>query len=247
MNNLLIAKNISVRQGDRLLLADISLSLHAGELVTLIGPNGAGKSTLVKALLGLMPLHSGSIHKAADLVVGYVPQSFGVDPALPLTVLRFLSLNFKDKARVWAVIDDIGLGSIQQAALSALSGGELQRVLLARSLLRQPQLLILDEPLQGIDVAGQAEFYELLDRIRQLYRVAILMVSHDLHWVFSRTDKVICLNQHICCEGHPKEVSQTQEFMVLFGSELKAPFALYTHHHNHQHSLHGDVIPTKES
>jgi len=245
MQPLLSAQNLVVKLDGRVILESVSLIIAKGELTTLIGPNGAGKSTLVKVLLGLHPHSEGTLQKSPDLVLGYVPQRFVVDPVLPVTVSRFLKLNFTDQARVAEVVAEIGLKHLLAVQLSALSGGELQRVLLARSLLRKPNVLILDEPMQGIDVAGQGEFYELLDNIRSKHDMGILMVSHDLHWVFSRTDKVICLNQHICCEGHPDDVSKTAAFMTLFGTERKTPFALYTHHHNHHHGLHGEVINDK--
>jgi zinc transport system ATP-binding protein len=216
------------------------------EIVALIGPNGAGKTTLVRALLGLVSPTRGSIRRRPGLRVGYMPQRMIIDSALPLTVERLLRLALSataDSSRVPFALEEVGAGHLAKAAMHDLSSGELQRVFLARALLREPEWLVLDEPVQSVDVAGQAELYGLIARIRERRHCGVLMVSHDLHLVMASTDRVICLNQHVCCAGHPETVSRDPAFVALFGPQAAGAFAFYHHHHDHRHDTHGDVVP----
>ncbi len=223
-------------------LQDVQLSVKPGEIVTLIGPNGAGKTTLVRAVLGLLKPDTGSVWRKAKLRVGYMPQKLHVDATLPLSVLRFLRLvPGVTRADVQAALAEVGAEQVIDSPLQSISGGELQRVLLARALLRKPELLVLDEPVQGVDVAGQAELYRLITQLRDRHGCGVLMVSHDLHLVMSTTDQVVCLNRHVCCSGHPEQVSFDPAFVELFGEDAKS-LAVYTHHHDHEHDLHGAVV-----
>lgn len=223
-------------------LDNISLSLLPGQIVTLIGPNGAGKTTLVRTVLGLLSPDSGSVRRHHRLRIGYMPQKLQLDPSLPLSVLRFLQLVPKvDREKARVALSEVGAEHVLERPLQHVSGGELQRVLLARALLREPNLLVLDEPVQGVDVAGQAELYRLISQLRDRLGCAVLMVSHDLHLVMSATDQVICLNQHVCCSGHPEQVTGDPAFLELFGQDAPS-IAVYHHHHDHSHDLHGSVI-----
>jgi zinc transport system ATP-binding protein len=223
-------------------LDDVQLSVQPGEIVTLIGPNGAGKTTLVRVVLGLLQPERGSVQRTPRLRIGYMPQKLHVDATLPLSVLRFLRLvPGVDRARALAALAEVGAEQVIDNPLQSISGGELQRVLLARALLREPQLLVLDEPVQGVDVAGQAELYRLISRLRERHGCGVLMVSHDLHLVMSATDQVVCLNRHVCCSGHPEQVSGDPAFIELFGQDARS-LAIYHHHHDHDHDLHGGVV-----
>ncbi len=246
-NFLLRAAKVSVRRNGRTLLNAVSLSLYAGKIVTLVGPNGAGKTTLVQVLLGLIAADEGQVKRREGLVIGYVPQRFAVPPSLPMDVDGFLRLAGKSSlAERRAVLQRLDVPDLQGAALHTLSGGELQRVLLARALLRIPQLLVLDEPAQGLDVHGQQELYRLIAELRDESGCGVLMVSHDLHLVMAATDQVVCLEQHVCCVGTPEAISQHPEYLRLFGTDLRG-FALYQHHHDHVHDLHGNVVSTSSS
>lgn len=239
---LLAARAINKDFTDRKILENINLTIKKGQIVTLIGPNGAGKTTLVRIALGLLQADSGSIYHCPSLRIGYMPQRVHVEPTLPLTVIRFLHLaNRHDKALMSATLSDLKIGHIEQQQLTAISGGELQRVLLARALLRKPQLLILDEPAQGVDLAGQAELYQLISEISTKQGCGVLMISHDLHLVMSSTDEVICLNHHICCHGKPEHVSNDPAYLNLFGAGASENLAVYTHRHNHEHDIGGSV------
>jgi zinc transport system ATP-binding protein len=223
-------------------LDDVQLSVQPGEIVTLIGPNGAGKTTLVRVVLGLLQPERGSVQRTPRLRIGYMPQKLHVDATLPLSVLRFLRLvPGVDRARALAALAEVGAEQVIDSPLQSISGGELQRVLLARALLREPQLLVLDEPVQGVDVAGQAELYRLISRLRERHGCGVLMVSHDLHLVMSATDQVVCLNRHVCCSGHPEQVSGDPAFIELFGQDARS-LAIYHHHHDHDHDRHGGVV-----
>ena len=223
-------------------LDNVQLSVQPGEIVTLIGPNGAGKTTLVRVVLGLLQPDSGNVRRAPRLRIGYMPQKLHVDATLPLSVLRFLRLvPGVDRKRALAALAEVGAEQVIDSPLQSISGGEMQRVLLARALLREPQLLVLDEPVQGVDVAGQAELYRLISRLRERHGCGVLMVSHDLHLVMSATDQVVCLNRHVCCSGHPEQVSGDPAFIELFGQDAKS-LAVYHHHHDPDHDLHGGVV-----
>jgi zinc transport system ATP-binding protein len=223
-------------QGARHLLQNIKLKIIPSQIQTLIGPNGAGKSTLLKLMLGLEPVQAGSIRHRQDLRVGYMPQRVSIDDTLPLRVSDFLALtkgaSSKDQQQA---LDKVGANHLSKTPFQTLSGGETQRVLLARALLRKPNLLVLDEPVQGVDVKGQSELYSLIESIKDDMGCAIFMVSHDLHYVMSSTDEVLCLNGHICCQGSPDSVSVHPSYLELFGRKIPAKLAHYTHHHDHSH------------
>jgi zinc transport system ATP-binding protein len=240
---LISASGISVRRGQQQILQGVSLVVHRGEIVTVIGPNGAGKTTLVRTLLGLIAPQQGHITRAPALRIGYMPQKLFLDTPLPLSVAQYLQLTHARMQPIAKVADETGIAVLLNKPVATISGGELQRVSLARALLRDPDLLVLDEPVQGVDITGQGEFYQLIETLRDHYRCGVLMVSHDLHVVMARTDTVICINQHVCCHGHPEAVGQHPAFQALFGDRLLTrTLAVYSHHHDHSHDLHGDVI-----
>lgn len=238
---LISASKLCVQAQGRTLLHDIDLTLNKGEITTIIGPNGAGKTTLLKAVLGLMPIHSGQLVRAADLRIGYMPQKLALNPMLPISCERFLQQTGASKAEIQQALTETDVPQLASRSLQLISGGELQRVLLARALLRQPNLLVLDEPAQGVDVCGQADLYRLLVQLRERYQCGVLLVSHDLHLVMAATDHVLCLNQHICCHGRPEDVRQHPEYLQLFGQTIAAELAVYTHRHDHDHDVHGNV------
>ena len=238
------AREVQLRFGPRLVLDHVSLAVHSGEIVTLIGPNGAGKSTLVRVILGLLKPDQGEVFRRPDLRIGYMPQRLAIDEVLPLTVRRFLTLTAAlDEARLRAALAEVGAEQVLESPIQRISGGELQRVLLARALLRDPDLLVLDEPVQGIDVSGQMELYALIGTIRHRHGCGVLMVSHDLHLVMAATDSVVCLSRHVCCSGHPEAVSRHPAYIELFGPQAAASLAVYTHHHDHRHDASGRVRP----
>jgi len=243
---LLSAEGLSFSRGGRTILSDITLDIVAGETVTLIGPNGAGKTSLVRLLLGLDKPDGGVIRRRPGLVVGYVPQRFDLDRALPMTVGRFMGLGLGAEASPLAIaktLETTGAAGLAGQQLSSLSGGELQRVLIARALIRNPKLLVLDEPVQGVDYIGEAELYALIGTLRDERGFAVLMVSHDLHVVMGSSDRVLCLNRHICCSGVPTAVARHPEYERLFGRRLAPAFAVYEHHHDHAHDLAGSIAP----
>jgi len=212
------------------ILAHVDFSISAGEIVTLIGPNGSGKTSLLKVLLGLMPA-KGTLTRKPDLRIGYVPQNFPRDRSLPITVARFLRLFGGDEA----LLARTGAAHLSDHQLSTLSGGELARVLLARAVAARPELLVLDEPLAGVDVAGEAALYHLIAELRDEIGCGVLLVSHDLHVVMAQADRVVCLNGHVCCEGKAEQVVNDPAFAELFGPRAARELALYAHHHDHQH------------
>lgn len=240
---LIHGQGLGVRRAGRDLLVDAELLLETGKIVTLIGPNGAGKTTLVRTILGLMKPDRGHLYRRPGLRIGYMPQKLHIDPSLPLSVKRFLTLGGTPRLPLDEVMALAGITHLCDARLQSLSGGETQRVLLARALLRDPDLLVLDEPVQGVDVRGQAELYELINTIRQRQGCGVLLVSHDLHLVMANTDTVVCLNQHICCQGRPEEVTIDPAYLELFGDNLAPQVAIYTHNHDHHHDAHGNIVP----
>jgi zinc transport system ATP-binding protein len=220
----------------------VSIAVHESEIVTVIGPNGAGKTSLARVLLGLSPVTQGELRRQPGLRAGYVPQRFPVSPIIPLSVRRFMSLSEAvSKERAERCLAETGAAHLLEAQMAQLSGGEFQRVLLARALARDPQLLVLDEPAQAIDFAGAAQLYELIAAIRNRRGCGVLLISHDLHVVLGASDRVICLNRHVCCEGVPGTVAGHPEYVRLFGPDAAASFGLYSHHHDHAHTLSGDV------
>lgn len=241
-STLLRASGICKNFGERKVLENIDLHIKSGQIVTLIGPNGAGKTTLVRIALGLIQADSGLIKHRPSLRIGYMPQKVHVEATLPLTVVRFLQLaNRNEPQLLLETLQELKISHLGKQQLSAISGGELQRVLLARALLRNPHLLVLDEPAQGVDLAGQAELYQLISEISKAKGCGVLMISHDLHLVMSTTDEVICLNHHICCHGKPEQVSSDPAYLDLFGASASQNLAVYTHHHNHEHDITGDI------
>lgn len=239
---LLSAEKIEKSLASRKILQGIDLSIAESQIVTLIGPNGAGKTTLVRILLGLIQPDSGSVQQREGLRIGYMPQRIHIEPTLPMSVIRFLKLaSPKAEKHIDELLNQLNIRELSEQQLISISGGELQRVLLARALLRDPHLLILDEPAQGVDIAGQADLYELIGKIRNDFGCSVLMISHDLHLVMSSTDEVICLNHHVCCHGKPDQVSVDPAFLELFGSQVSTNLAVYTHHHNHEHDIAGEV------
>lgn len=225
-------------------LSEVSLSVEAGRIVTVIGPNGAGKSSLIKLALGLLSPDGGpgggTVTRRPGLVVGYVPQRLHIPAALPLSVRRFLAMAGAkgDSAQALA---RVSASHVLKRQMIDLSGGELQRVMLARALLRQPDLLVLDEPVGGVDMNGQAEIYDLIASLAHDEGRGILLVSHDLHVVMAATDEVVCLNRHVCCAGHPEAVARHPEYLALFGPRVAASLAVYTHVHDHAHLADGRV------
>ena len=243
---LIEARGVEVAFSGNTVLSGANVSVRAGEVVTLIGPNGAGKTTLVRVMLGLLHPTTGMVTRKKGLTIGYMPQRLSIDPALPITVKRFMELGTPQGLRnarsaCVQVLESVGAAHVIDQAMQGISGGEMQRVLLARAMLRKPDLLVLDEPVQGVDLTGQAELYRLVQDIREQQNVGVLMVSHDLHVVMAQTDHVICLNRHVCCAGHPSSVSRHPEFVALFGDEIASTLAVYTHHHDHEHALDGHV------
>ncbi|WP_305829202.1 zinc ABC transporter ATP-binding protein ZnuC [Photobacterium leiognathi] len=240
MTTLVELQSITVSFGERDVLDNISLKLERGEITTLIGPNGAGKSTLVKVITGLSKPTKGKVVRKKGIRIGYVPQKLRLNDTLPLSVDRFMRLagRYSKEQRIEA-LEMVNGSRLLNSDMHALSGGEMQRVLLARALLQKPDLLVLDEPVQGVDVTGQLELYRLIQQLRDMLNCAILMVSHDLHLVMAKTDKVICLQHHICCSGSPLTVTSHPKYIALFGHTSTEQLALYEHQHNHQHGTSG--------
>ena len=240
---LLSASGIALRRGGEAILDGVDLAVGAGETVTVVGPNGAGKTTLLRVMLGQLKPHAGSVWRREGLRIGYQPQSFPLDAGLPMRVSRFLGLGVRaPRAERLRRLAEVGAEALADRSLHDLSGGELRRVLLARALLRNPDLLVLDEPVHGVDLAGQAELYRLIARVAGERDCGVLMVSHELHFVMGTTDRVVCLNRHVCCAGAPESVRDHPEYKALLGAAPEA-IAVYTHHHDHTHGVSGEVVP----
>lgn len=236
--------NVSVYRDKTLILDQIDLAIEDNEILTLIGPNGAGKTTLARLILGLLKPSSGQIWRRPHIGIGYVPQHLTRPPVLTLTVHGFLSLTYPcSKDRAHDLLTEVGVPSLIDQDIYCLSGGEFQRVLLARALLSRPQLLVLDEPLQHVDVTGQVDLYELLLGLHERYQCGIFLISHDLHVVMAKSDRVVCLNRHICCSGCPEEVSHHPLYTQLFGTHASHMLGIYSHNHQgHRHTLHGELL-----
>ena len=245
MNQALVdLQNISMRFQNKDVLIGINLTVSPSEIVTLIGPNGAGKTTLIRIALGLQEPSTGQRLIKKGLRIGYMPQRLYLNNMMPLTVKRFLQLTGAHQKSIDEALNKTGVTRVLHSPMQSLSGGETQRVLLARALLNKPHLLVLDEPVQGVDINGQKELYQLITDLRKESQdneqSAVLMVSHDLHLVMAATDRVICINKHICCSGHPQHVREHPAYQRLFG-QASDGFAVYQHHHDHNHSLDGQV------
>lgn len=242
-DRLVSASGLGIRRDGRWLIDGIDLSVCRGEIVTLIGPNGGGKTTTAKALLGLIPADAGTVQRLTGLNVGYVPQRFSLDWTLPLNVMRLMTLTKQHSPEaVRTALERVGAGHLEDAEVRNLSGGEFQRVLLARAIVAKPDLLVLDEPVQGVDYSGEIALYELISEIRDEMQCGILMISHDLHIVMAGTDTVVCLNGHVCCSGTPDHVAGTTEYRQLFGHRGASALAIYHHEHDHAHDHCGNVV-----
>jgi len=234
---LITVQNISLNHQGKKILDDVSFTLNPGEFITLIGPNGAGKSSLIKVLLGLIKQDSGKVKRSKSIRLGYTPQLFTPNPFIPISVVDFLTLNQKvEKLFLQKTAETTGVATLLNSALKELSGGELQKVLLTRALMNKPNVLILDEPAQNLDVDGQMQLYQLIQDIHQSQNCAILMVSHDLHRVMKESSQVLCLYHHICCKGHPEAILKDEQFNDLFADQVSELMATYEHHHNHHHN-----------
>ncbi|MDX1541246.1 MAG: zinc ABC transporter ATP-binding protein ZnuC [Geminicoccaceae bacterium] len=244
MHGLLIkASGVTMRAGGREILDRVDLEVGEREIVALIGPNGAGKTTLLKVLLTILRPDAGSVERRAGLTIGYVPQRLRLDPILPIDVRRLLRLaGGGEISKLDQALGEVGARHLLDASLHDLSGGEFQRVMLAHALIRRSDLLILDEPAQGIDLTGQLDLYGLIERIRDERGCGILLVSHDLHVVMSATDRVVCLNRHVCCSGRPETVSLHPAYVALFGRRGADRLAVYHHSHDHHHDLDGRIV-----
>jgi zinc transport system ATP-binding protein len=236
------AHDIGVSRGGRWLIRNVDLTVRPGEIVTLIGPNGSGKSTSAKVALGILKPDEGHVARRPDLRVGYVPQKLSIDWTMPLTVERLMSLTGHQSAlAVKAALEEAGISHLAKAEVQHLSGGEFQRALIARALIRKPELLVLDEPVQGVDFSGEIALYDLISRIRERTGCGILLISHDLHIVMAKTDTVICLNGHMCCHGTPQSVAASPEYLRLFGARAAQTIAVYHHEHDHAHLPDGTI------
>ncbi|MDB2478037.1 ATP-binding cassette domain-containing protein [Alphaproteobacteria bacterium] len=235
-NALISAKNVSVLKNQKSILENIDIQINKKDFITIIGPNGAGKTMLLKCLMGFYKPTSGMIERKEKLKIGYMPQSINVINTMPMTVKGFITVKKKyDDVSLHKVITEVNLGEIVNKQLSVLSGGEMQRVLLARSLLNNPDLLILDEPAQNLDISGQLNFYKLIQEIYSKRDISILMISHDLHLVMVSTKKVLCLYKHICCSGAPQQIAKDPEFLSMFGKDMANMMSIYQHSHDHDH------------
>lgn len=242
---LISAQKLRLRRARRVILEDVSLTIHTGDFITLIGPNGAGKTTLLKCLLGILTPQQGKITRRGNIKIGYVPQKINAAMTMPINLRRFLTLSCSAgkransggdaQAALAEVAAQTGISHLLDTPLTSLSGGEVQRAMLARALTNKPDLLVLDEPTQHLDIGGELAFYKLLDDIHAVYKPAVVMVSHDLHFVMRRSRQVVCLYHHICCSGAPQRVKEDPAFLQLFGGELSDLLTVYQHAHNHTH------------
>jgi len=237
---LLALENITVVRNGTRILDSVDMTVAPGEIVTLVGQNGAGKSTLIKVALGLVKPDSGTVTRHAELRIGYQPQRLTMDRGLPLSVRRFLALTHRaPEARLRKVLEQVQMLPRIDSSIHALSGGELQRVMLARAILREPNLLVMDEPTQNVDVSGSIDIYRIIADLRRETGCGILLVSHDLNIVMAATDRVYCLNSHVCCSGLPADVSRDPEFLRLMGPAAAGMLTIYPHSHDHDHGPGG--------
>jgi zinc transport system ATP-binding protein len=244
--NLVELKNVSLKIKNNKIISDISLQLKKGQITTLIGPNGGGKTTIAKIVLGLIKPSEGSLAIANQIRFGYMPQKINLDQSIPITAKDFVTLNqkkFIDENIFQQLISRLNIGKYFNKPLCNLSGGQLQKILFLRSIINNPDVIVLDEPTQYMDITAIAEFYHILDEIRQTKNCSILLISHDLNLVMQKTDHVICINHHICCEGNVKSINENPNYHKLFGlkplntqdHKLEDEITIYQHHHNHHH------------
>jgi zinc transport system ATP-binding protein len=244
---LLRASEISYSAGGKKILDNVSFELYRGQITTIIGPNGAGKSTLTSIVNGLIEDYTGTIVRSSALKIGYLPQKVYVNTLMPLSVERLMQLTQRVKdIEVDQALAQTSVAYLKHRQVQSLSEGELKRVLLARTTLGDPDLIVLDEPTAGVDVTGEIKMYELIAEFRNRLQCAVLLVSHDLHLVMSKTDQVLCLNQHLCCSGLPESVSQHPEYLALFGGQAAEAIAVYAHHHDHVHDVSGQQSEGKQ-
>ncbi|NOD95061.1 ATP-binding cassette domain-containing protein [Ruegeria sp. HKCCD4884] len=244
---LITVENLSVRYGAHTVLSRVDMAVEPGEIVTIVGPNGSGKTSLLRAIIGATRPSSGQVSLKPGLKIGYVPQKLHVDPTLPISVERFMRLTDRvSRKQCVAALETAGVPDLLRRQMSQLSGGQFQRVLLARALINRPDILLLDEATQGLDQRGSASFYQQIESVRRETGCAILMISHELHVVMSASDRVICLNGHVCCEGSPAVVASAPEYRALFGTGTGGALALYRHEHDHNHD-HDHDHPPKEA
>lgn len=240
---LIQACGLGVRLGGKWRIRNVNLVVNRGEIVTLIGPNGGGKTTTAKALLGLLPYDEGEVVSAPAMRTGYVPQKFTIDWTLPLNIRRLMTLTAAASTQtIEQALEAVKIAHLIDAPVQSLSGGEFQRALLARALIRKPDLLVLDEPVQGVDFTGEIALYDLIRDIRDDIGCGILLISHDLHIVMAQTDRVVCLNGHVCCSGSAESVTSDPSYVQLFGSRAAETLAVYRHHHDHVHQTDGSVV-----
>lgn len=246
-SDILIELNeVSKSFGANEILKDVSFSVSRGEIVTLIGPNGAGKSTAMRIALSLLKADKGTITRAGNISIGYMPQNIAIDHSLPLSVIEFLKLRpGTGKKECLRVLSIVGASHVINNPIQTVSGGEMQRILLARAIIGKPDLLVLDEPVQGVDVIGQEAIYALISNLKSQFNCGILMISHDLHLVMSETDKVVCLNGHVCCSGAPEHVQNTPEYQALVGNTVGRGISFYKHNHDHTHDTFENDISCK--
>ena len=234
--------NAGVFKGNKWLVRDVDLEIHRGKIVTLIGPNGSGKTTTAKIALGLYKNIKGTVERFSNNI-SYVPQKVSIDWTLPLRVIDFMVLTQALKPEdITYALSLTGVEHLKNNNLRDLSGGEFQRVLLARAIAKKPELLVLDEPVQGVDFNGEVALYDLIKKISETLKCGILLISHDLHVVMSATDYVVYLNGHVCCCGTPKDVAKSDHYKELFGEKSSQLLSIYEHNHDHVHTSDGNIM-----